>query len=370
MNNLYEALEVCLQDIEQGADIETVLFRYPAFAEELRPILEASANAKGMGALAPSGGVVRRNRAKLLQRAAEMREAKASPVLPWSASLRRAAVALVVLAIVFASGTGLVRAASTTLPGDDLYPVKRTWEGVSLLFTFNLQQREALEVQHENERLEELDELFAEGRSEDVDFAGLVTRQNGDQWLVAGVPVLISVQTELPDQPVVIGSAVRVRGITQEDGIVRAERIQILSSSAKLPDVEDKPEVEKENNEGPNQENENNSGPGSGSDEPHVEETEVPESNENSRSNSGSGSESNSIDNSGNGNNANDENSSDSSSNDQNGNDGNSNGSDSEHSDSNDNSQNDNSSEDSSNDGGNSGSGSDSGGGGSEDESG
>ena len=83
MNNLYETLEICLQDIEQGADIETVLFRYPDLADELRPILEASVNAKGMSVLAPSTEVVRRNRAKLLQHAAEMREAKVpSPSRP------------------------------------------------------------------------------------------------------------------------------------------------------------------------------------------------------------------------------------------------------------------------------------------------
>ena len=40
MNNLYEALEICLQDLEQGAEIETVLFDYPELADELRPSLK------------------------------------------------------------------------------------------------------------------------------------------------------------------------------------------------------------------------------------------------------------------------------------------------------------------------------------------
>src|SRR5688500_5463942 len=187
MNNLYEALEICLQDIEQGAEIETVLFGYPDLADELRPILEASVTAKDMPVLDPSAEVVRRNRAKLLQHAAEMREAKVQPVSSrtWFASFRRVAVTLVVVAILFASGTGLVRAASTTLPGDNLYPVKRTWEDVLLLFTLNGQQREALEVEHENKRLEELNELFAKGRTAEVDFAGLVMLQNGNEWRVA-----------------------------------------------------------------------------------------------------------------------------------------------------------------------------------------
>ena len=305
MNNLYEVLEICLQDIEQGAEIETVLFGYPDLADELRPMLEASVNAKSMAVPDPSSEVVRRNRAKFLQHAAEMREAKVQPVSNriWFASLRRIAVTLVVVAILFASGTGLVRAASTTLPGDNLYPVKRTWEDVLLLFTLNGQQRAALEVEHENERLDELNELFAKGRTAEVDFAGLVTLQTGDEWRVAGFPVVISAQTEMPDQPVAVGAAVRVRGITRGDGIVLAERIQLLSSDASLPDVEDEPEIENENNEGPNPQIEDNSGPGSGGDSREVEDTKTPETeseNSGSGSNSGSSSDSNTNDNTGN----------------------------------------------------------------------
>jgi len=356
MNNLYEALEICLRDIEQGADIETVLFRHPDLADELRPILEASANAKSMAVPDPSTDMLRRNRTKLLQHAAGMRESKARSASRriWSVSLRRVAVTLVVVAILFASGTGLVRAASTTLPGDNLYPVKRTWEDVLLLFTFNLQQREALEIEHENKRLDELNELFAEGRSEKVDFAGLVTLQNGDQWLVAGFPVVISTQTEMPDQPVAIGNAVRVTGVTGGDGIVLAERVKLLPPGAKLPDVDDKRENEEESNEGPNQQNEDNSGTGSEGESPQGEETKTPEiESENSGSNSGSGSDSNNNDNTSSGTSSNDENS----------NDGNINDSGSN----NDNSHNDNSSEDNSNDGGSSGSGGGGSGGGGED---
>jgi Domain of unknown function (DUF5667)/Domain of unknown function (DUF5666) len=282
MNDLYEALEICLQDIEQGADVETVLFRYPDLADELRPILEASVGAKSMTAPAPSTEVVRRNRAKVLQHAARMREAKAkSSQRLWFASLRRIAVSLAVVTLLFVSGTSLVGASSNTLPGDNLYPVKRTWEGVRLFFTFNGQEREALELAHENERLEELNELLQEGRSEAVDFNGLLTSQNGNEWIVAGVRVLISSQTDIHDQGIAVGSPVRVRGITQGNGAVLAERIQLLSANAIVPKVAEEHESEEGNG--------NNSGPGSGTEGPKVEETATPEpENENSGSNSGS----------------------------------------------------------------------------------
>lgn len=282
MNNLYETLEICLQDIEQGADIETVLFRYPELADELRPILEASAGAKSMAVPAPSAEVMRRNRAKVLQHAAQMREVRVKSFQRlWLVSLRRLAVSLAVVTVLFVSGTGLVGASSNTLPGDNLYPVKRTWEGVRLLFTLNGQEREALELEHENERLHELNELLQEGRSEEVDFNGLVTSQSGNEWVVAGVRILISSQTDLREQGIAVGSPVRVRGITQGNGTILAERIQLLSSNAILPEVDGEHEGEEVN--------QNNSGPGSATEQPSVEETEAPElENEDSGSNSGS----------------------------------------------------------------------------------
>ncbi|MFT3895029.1 MAG: DUF5667 domain-containing protein [Anaerolineales bacterium] len=250
MNNIYEILEKCLLEIEQGADIDTVLFRYPDYADELRPILETSIQAKEMAVPEPPSYVVQMNRAKVLQHAAQMREAKVKPTSRiWFASLRRFAVTIAVVLALFISGNGLVHAASSTLPGDSLYPVKRTWEDVLLLFTFNTQQRETLEIEHENERLEEINELFAEGRSVKVDFAGYVTRQSGTEWHVSAISILISPQTILPNSPVAIGDAVRIIGVTQNDKTVQAERIELLPRGSKLPEIEDTESISENENE-------------------------------------------------------------------------------------------------------------------------
>jgi len=274
MNNMYEILEKCLLEIEQGADVDTVLFRYPEFAEELRPILETSVKAKDMAAPEPSAEVVRRNRAKVLQRAAMMREAKVKPSSRiWFASLRRLAVTLAVVAALFISGTGFVHAASTTVPGDNLYPVKRTWEDILLLFAFNSQHREELEFEHENERLEELNELFIEGRSVKVDFAGYVTRQNGNEWRVSAISVFISPQTDLPNGPVSVGDGIRVVGLTQSDKTVLAERIELLPAGSKLPEVEDtESESEEETHEGSLSQVDEGSTSGSENEAPEVNE--------------------------------------------------------------------------------------------------
>ncbi len=276
MSNVYEILEICLQEIENGVDIDLVLFRYPEHADELRPLLEVSVNARSIAIPEPSTDVIRRNRSKVLQHAAQMREAKApSACRLWSVPLRRALVTLIVVGVLFISSTGLVRAASTTLPGDNLYPVKRTWEDVNILFTFNVQTREALAVEHENERLDELKNVFAAGRSVPVDFSGLVTRQNADLWLVAGIPVAVSTQTELPTQSIVVGNAIHVLGLTQKDGAVLAQRIELLSAGTPLPEVQDDNsfELEQENSGESNQAGEDNSGKGSGSETPKIEAT-------------------------------------------------------------------------------------------------
>ena len=190
MNNLYDALETCLHDIENGADVEAVLLRYSDIADELRPILQASVNAKRLAVPAPTADVIQLNRARLLQRASEMRAAKVEPLprFVWYVAVRRAAITLIVLVVLFVSGTDLVRAASTTLPGDNLYPVKRTWEDVTLLFTIDLQKRASLEVEHEDERLEELRGLIANGRSAKVDFAGHVTQSKRGRVAGSRIP--------------------------------------------------------------------------------------------------------------------------------------------------------------------------------------
>jgi len=251
--NKYEILETCLKELEQGENLDTILFRRPELAEELRPILEAAVKAKAMAVPPPSETIVRRNRARLLQRAAELREQKAAVPARrlWSVPLRRALVMLTVIAMLFISGTGLVRASTTTLPGDSLYPVKRTWEDLALLFIFDKTQREALELEHENERYEEIQKLLARGRTATVDFSGYVTRQSSTEWLVSGIPVFLSADTVMPAEPVVVGAAVRVRGRTQGTGVL-AERIELLPPGARLPEInkefepEEDTEAEKE----------------------------------------------------------------------------------------------------------------------------
>jgi hypothetical protein len=278
MSNLHDVLETCLQEVKTGSEIETVLKRYPELAEELRPVLQASLNAQGMAVSGPSAEVLRRNRAKLLQHATRLREEGRKPFIVRPA-IQRWAMALALFVLFFFSGSSLVRASSAALPGDSLYAVKRSWEDFTLTFTFSSGERELLEVEHENERLEELHELFASGRTAQVEFAGIITRENGDGWWISNILVIVPDQVVLPGQPIQVGTAVRVFGTTSGNGIVLAERIEVLPAGAPLPEMEEEDgelEVEVEESEATVQPEVENSDSGSENEAPEIEATEIP----------------------------------------------------------------------------------------------
>jgi hypothetical protein len=251
MNKLYEALENCLRQLEQGTDLETCLKRYSEQADELRPLLEAALRAHDLRIPKASSEVMRRERARLLQHAAQMREVEHGTSHSPVRSFRMAAAVLMLTLILALSGTGLVRASSSALPGDNLYPVKRTWEDVRLWFVFNPEQREAVESKYEQERLDEVDELFAEGRAVTVSFSGVVTEQTVERWLISGVSVLTDNQTQLPSEQIYVGDSVIVTGRTQPGGFVLATKIEFarpgdIPLPTQAPMLGEQPETETE----------------------------------------------------------------------------------------------------------------------------
>ena len=233
---LYEALEVCLNALDTGADTESVLKRFPELEDELAPILEASQQAKTLAIPEVPEKAIQRGKMHVLQHANEMRKAIVRPRQRWAMfTFPRLAASLAVALVLLLSGTGLVRASDTALPGDNLYPVKRSWEDVRLVFSFDTEIREELEDQFENERLHEIDELLGEGRHETIKFSGVVTEQNGDQWVVSGIPVQIISNSNLPVEAVAVGASIMVEGRTNEQGFVEAGRVEILGAGLSLP---------------------------------------------------------------------------------------------------------------------------------------
>ncbi len=227
--NKYEALETMLENIfERGADIENSLAEFPEFAEELRPLLESAMDANALSALPAPTDVVTRGRTRLLAQAAKMQNV--APVSRVSFfDLRLATAALTLLIIFFVGGTGIVQASTFALPGDSLYPIKLGWESTHYWFA-GKDKIASIEAKHEEERREEVQELLGRGRLAAVRFEGVVTVLNGSRWEVAGVPVIVSNETNVEDA-IQIGSDVIVSGQTQSDGAVLAETIVLSGHS-------------------------------------------------------------------------------------------------------------------------------------------
>lgn len=259
-SKLYDALEAGIKALETGADSESVVKQFPELKEDLLPLLETVHKAKTLAVMEVPEAVSRRGKARVLQHAAGMRQAAVKPRKRGSVfTFPRLAVSLAVALLFLFSGTGLVRASGGALPGDNLYPVKRTWEDVRLLLVLSPESREELESEFERERLHEVDELLAEGRHETITFAGVVTEQSGDLWVVSGVPVQITADSRLPGTPVTVGTSVMLQGKTNARGFVEADVIKLLGSNIILPtSVPTQIETQEDNPNGGNSASEQN----------------------------------------------------------------------------------------------------------------
>ncbi len=232
---MYDILESCIQELDNNIEIEVILARYPEFARELRPILNASLQAKQMTAPAPSRDAVTRGRARLMQKVAEIREEKIAPRKRMIPLFQRLAISFALTATLLLSGTGLVGASASALPGQKLYPVKRGWEDLRLFLTFNEEKRESLEKELEQERLHEVDELLFEEEHLLVDFSGVFTHKNGLTY-VSEVQVLLPVGAEFPQE----GATLHIVGWT-EKGYVEVTRFEIILGKPIAPTVAPNP---------------------------------------------------------------------------------------------------------------------------------
>lgn len=241
-NRLYGILEACLNDLERGTVLEDILARYPDCADELRPLLQLADDARASAVITVPEEVIKRGRARVLQAAAELREQKkARPMLSpfWrreassARTFRLAFTVAAILVFLLTGGTGLVRASSGSLPGDQLYPVKRTWEDVHLLFTFENEAREKLAIEYEQEREYEISELIEQGRMEKVTLQGILEDQPGGQLTVSGIPVMLG-NAAVDDIGLSPGSYVEIEGETH-DGKIDVLRLTLQATPVLLP---------------------------------------------------------------------------------------------------------------------------------------
>ena len=227
---LLDALENCLQRMQQGESLDSVLTIYPGLAAQLRPLLETAERARSLNQADLPSTVLARQRSRGLALAANLRQGKKPHSLQMH-SWRLVMTVLSVIAILVMSSNGLLIASAHSLPGDTLYPMKRSVESTQLHLVSNPAERELLERAFDERRVDETRSLIADERVEKVDFTGTVSGKLDNGWLVSGIPVIISARTDM-DDGIGIGDQVEVQGLTNAFGGVNARRLSLVNNSA------------------------------------------------------------------------------------------------------------------------------------------
>ena len=209
-------LDEALRKLRAGVPLDQVLAECGEFAAELAPLLEAAQWMQSSVPPAAPRGAVARSRARFLQ-AAEARSARALPFFArfrWAVNL--AVILAVLAAALFFTGLGSVSA----LPGQALYPVKRAVEQARLaLASSDPAGKLLLEENFDRRRVEEALRLAELGRGQPVSFAGFLSGGGGQPWMVEGLTLQLDAALQAAAQRLP-GAYVEVQGQVQADGTV------------------------------------------------------------------------------------------------------------------------------------------------------
>ncbi|NIO71067.1 MAG: hypothetical protein GTN71_19050 [Anaerolineae bacterium] len=168
-----QLLEHCLQEVARTGDIEAVLRRYPQYASQLRPLLEMAMTVGCYYATVPEppSGLAA-GRARLIATAAQqraraqaitIRKERIQPKMKLFLVTRLVSAILAVVIGTAAVGGGVVWAASDSLPGDFIYPVKLTVENLRMDLARTPEAQVDLALQFAEERVAEIQAMVETG---------------------------------------------------------------------------------------------------------------------------------------------------------------------------------------------------------------
>jgi hypothetical protein len=151
-----DILDECLDRLMfKGDTVEQCLADYPQYADELKPLLEASLVTSRISSLEPDQEFKAKARNELFEVLRKAEEKRSRSMFRFGWQPRWAGVVAVIAVLLIAAG-GTAAASMGSMPDDFLYPVKRATEQVQLAFTFtNLGKAEAY-ARMANRRVEEI----------------------------------------------------------------------------------------------------------------------------------------------------------------------------------------------------------------------
>jgi RNA polymerase sigma-70 factor, ECF subfamily len=234
-----EAFDQSLARIIAGEELEAVLEQNSQWAGEFRPALEA-AQAVGWltGSITVPPDAQESSREKFLLAARTARALRPERYIMAESQRNtlpnlRIIIYLVFLIIVLVLSARFALSASrNALPGEPLYPLKLMSEETQARLERDLLKRLELGKKFDRERVSELQALYEKLQQErslapiDVSLAGVLTRQQPDIWQINDIDVYIMPDTRIVGQ-VEDGLVVDVQGILEEDGMIRAQRVEV-----------------------------------------------------------------------------------------------------------------------------------------------
>jgi len=219
--DLTNAFNDCIDRIAQGQSLDDCLRRYPQYASTLRPMLEAGRLVQRIQ-IQPADVLAAQTRVRRRFEDA----LRAPPPKRTSPALRFVYALAAILIIGFISVVSLSAVSQGSLPGDSLYGVKIFSEGLQR----SLLDNDSLEASFNQRRIQEIQQLLALSRSEQVTFSGTIASQNGINWVIASLP--ITVQSSILNAAIVhIGDEVNVTAQTTELKTLTALTIQLLETN-------------------------------------------------------------------------------------------------------------------------------------------
>jgi hypothetical protein len=225
--NLDEKLEVCINAIQMGADIDSCLELFPQDAPALRPLLHAADMAASLQPPPYSADAFHRSRTQLLGEANRIRRQKTAEILGWRIPRLALATLTVLLILVFGTG-GLILTSAQSLPGDQIYPLKLAVENLRLQLLPEASAGEGVRDIYYQRRAIEIQHLLDLGRVENISLVGEVQEISDQFWIVEDILVRVDQATELVGE-IELGTVVKVNGLTSQDGWVSASEIHLVT---------------------------------------------------------------------------------------------------------------------------------------------
>ncbi len=160
--------------LTEKESVDSVLRTYPQKDNQLKDSLEIAKWLSDQGQqIEPHPGFIASSQQSLISELVLSRLQKQFSYIPFRREgfIRRLAIIITLLCVVFFSGAGMILSGEDSLPGETFYPVKVTTENIWLALTLQPSNRAQLHLQFAQEHLIACAIVASQGRYEDAKVA-------------------------------------------------------------------------------------------------------------------------------------------------------------------------------------------------------